>query len=144
MRRIGYRNAEVPARVGATISSSRSSSNPTSLEAVVVTGTVGAAQKREIGNAIGTINASDIVANAPILNMQGLINGRAPSIVVMPTSGQVGTGSQLRIRGTASLSLGNNPLIFVDGVRVNNEVGDRPGEPGVRLVADLAPQRLQP
>ena len=67
-------------------------SNPTSLEAVVVTGTVGAAQKRELGNAIGTINASDVVAEAPVLNMQGLINGRSPSIVVMPTSGQVGTG----------------------------------------------------
>jgi len=44
----------------------------------------------------------------------------------MPTSGQVGTGSQIRIRGIASLSLGNNPLIFVDGVRVNNQVATGP------------------
>jgi TonB-linked SusC/RagA family outer membrane protein len=99
---------------------------PTSLEATVVTGTAGAQAKREIGNSVGTINASDIVATAPILSMQGLLNGRTPSLVVMPTSGQVGTGSQIRIRGAASLSLGNNPLIFVDGVRVNNQVSSGP------------------
>ena len=91
VRRIGYRTVQVPARVGATNVIVSLTSNPTSLEAVVVTGTVGAAQKRELGNAIGTINASDVVATAPILNMQGLLNGRSPSIVVMPTSGQVGT-----------------------------------------------------
>jgi TonB-dependent SusC/RagA subfamily outer membrane receptor len=58
--------------------------------------------------------------------MQGLLNGRTPSLVVLPTSGQVGTGSQVRIRGQSSLSLGNNPLLFVDGVRVNNAVATGP------------------
>jgi len=111
VRRIGYRNAEVAARVGQTDLTITLVSNPASLEAVVVTGTVGASQKREIGNSVGTIDAADIVANAPILSVQGLINGRAPSVVVMPTSGMVGSGQQLRIRGTASFSLGNNPLI---------------------------------
>jgi TonB-linked SusC/RagA family outer membrane protein len=100
--------------------------NPTSLEAVVVTGTPGAAQKRELGNAVGQINAADVVANAPILSMQSLINGRTPGVVVMPTSGQVGTGAQVRIRGQASLSLGNSPLLYVDGVRVNNAAASGP------------------
>ena len=126
VRRIGYRTVQVPARVGTTNLLVSLTSNPTSLEAVVVTGTVGASQKREIGNAIGTINASEVVATAPVLNMQGLLNGRSPSIVVMPTSGQVGTGSQIRIRGQGSLSLGNYPLIFVDGVRVNNDPATGP------------------
>jgi TonB-dependent SusC/RagA subfamily outer membrane receptor len=126
VRRIGYRTLQVPARVGATNLLISLTSNPTSLEAVVVTGTVGASQKREIGNAVGTINASEIAATAPVINMQGLLNGRSPSIVVMPTSGQVGTGSQIRIRGQGSLSLGNYPLIFVDGVRVNNDPATGP------------------
>jgi TonB-linked SusC/RagA family outer membrane protein len=126
VRRIAYKLARVPARVGDENVRVSLILNPTSLNAVVVTGTPGAAQKRELGNAVGQINAADVVAAAPVMSMQGLINGRAPSVVVMPTSGQVGTGSQVRIRGQASLSLGNNPLLFVDGVRVNNAAATGP------------------
>ena len=126
VRRIGYKLARVPARVGEDNNRVVLSVNVQSLESVVVTGTTGAAQKRELGNAVGTINAADVVANAPIVSVQGLLNGRSPSVVVMPTSGQIGSGAQIRVRGQASLSLGNNPLIFVDGVRVNNEAATGP------------------
>ncbi len=126
VRRIGYRVARVPARVGDENVQVVLAVNPTSLDAVVVTGTPGAAQRREIGNAVGQINAADVVENAPILSMQSLLNGRTPGMVVMPTSGQVGTGSQVRIRGQASLSLGNSPLLYIDGVRVNNAAATGP------------------
>jgi TonB-linked SusC/RagA family outer membrane protein len=126
VRRIGYRSERVAARVGQTDLIIALVSSPASLEAMVVTGTPGATQKRELGNSIGTINAADIVETAPILSMQGLLNGRTPGLVILPTSGQVGTGSQVRIRGQASLSLGNNPLLFVDGVRVNNQAASGP------------------
>ena len=126
VRRIGYKLLRTSARVGADDNRLTLVSNPTSLEAVVVTGTAGAAQKRELGNAVGQINAAELVATAPVLSVQGLLNGRSPSVVVMPTSGQVGSGAQVRIRGQASLSLGNNPLIFVDGVRVNNDAATGP------------------
>lgn len=126
VRRIGYRSERVPARVGQTDLLIQLVSTPANLDAVVVTGTPGATQRREIGNSVGIINAADVVATAPILSMQGLLNGRTPSLVVLPTSGQVGTGGQVRIRGQASLSLGNNPLLFVDGVRVNNQVASGP------------------
>jgi TonB-linked SusC/RagA family outer membrane protein len=121
VRRIGYKLARVPARVGDENVQIVLTLNPTSLEAVVVTGTPGAAQKRELGNSVGQINVADVVANAPIVSMQSLLNGRTPGLVIMPASGQVGSGSQIRIRGQASFSLGNNPLLYVDGVRVNNE-----------------------
>jgi TonB-linked SusC/RagA family outer membrane protein len=126
VRRIGYKLSRTPARVGADDNRIVLTNNPMSLEAVVVTGTAGAAQKRELGNAVGTINAAELAETAPVMNIQGMLNGRSPSVVVMPTSGQVGTGAQIRIRGLSSLSLGNNPLIFVDGVRVNNEAASGP------------------
>ena len=126
VRRIGYRTTTVSARVGQTDLVVNMVGNPTSLEATVVTGQSGATAKRELGNDIATISAADVVATSPVLSTQGLLNGRTPGLVVLPTSGQVGTGSQIRIRGQASLSLGNNPLIFVDGVRVNNEVASGP------------------
>jgi TonB-linked SusC/RagA family outer membrane protein len=148
VRRIGYTLARTSARVGADDNRVVLTSNPTSLEAVVVTGTPGAAQKRELGNAVGTINAAELSEKAPVLNMQGLLNGRSPSVVVMPTSGQVGTGSQVRIRGLASLSLGNNPLIFVDGVRVNNEAATGPisqafGSAPISRLNDFNPSEIE-
>jgi TonB-linked SusC/RagA family outer membrane protein len=126
VRRIGYRSERIPARAGQTDLVINLVSTPANLDAVVVTGNPSATQRREIGNSVGVINAADVVETAPILSMQGLLNGRTPSLVVLPTSGQVGTGAQVRIRGQASLSLGNNPLLFVDGVRVNNQVASGP------------------
>lgn len=126
VRRIGYAQARISARVGDETVQVVLTPSATSLDAVIVTGTTGAAQKRELGNAIGQINASEIVGTAPILSMQSLLNGRTAGVVIMPTAGTVGSGSQIRIRGQASLSLGNNPLIFVDGVRVDNRVATGP------------------
>jgi TonB-linked SusC/RagA family outer membrane protein len=148
VRRIGYRTERVSARVGQTDLTVSLAPNPTSLDQVVVTGTPGATQKRELGNAVGVINAADVVATAPILSMQGLLNGRTPSLVVMPTSGQVGTGSQVRIRGQASLSLGNNPLLYVDGVRVNNQTGSGPvsqafGSSPISRLNDFNPEDIE-
>ena len=148
VRRIGYVLTRVAARVGAEDNRVVLSLSPTSLEAVVVTGTAGAAQKREIGNAIGQINATDVVKSAPIVSMQSLINGRSPSVVVMPTSGQIGTGSQIRVRGQASLSLGNSPLIFVDGVRVNNDPATGPisqafGSQPISRINDFNPNDIE-
>ena len=82
VRRIGYRTEHTTARVGQTDVIISLVSNPAALDAVVVTGQPGATQKRELGNSVGTINASDVVATAPILSMQGLLNGRTPGLVV--------------------------------------------------------------
>src|SRR5262245_8934355 len=148
VRRIGYRSSEIAVRIGQTDLVVQLSANPQSLDAVVVTGTAAAQQKREIGNAVATINASEVVASAPILSMQGLINGRAPSVVVMPTSGMVGSGQQVRVRGSASFSLSNNPLVYIDGVRVNNEVATGPinqafGSSSISRLNDLNPSDIE-
>jgi TonB-dependent SusC/RagA subfamily outer membrane receptor len=39
---------------------------------------------------------------------------------VLPTTGRLGAGPDIRIRGRSSLNLSNSPLIYVDGVRINN------------------------
>jgi TonB-linked SusC/RagA family outer membrane protein len=148
VRRIGYRSERVPARVGQQDVAVSLTTNPAALDAIVVTGQPGAAQRREIGNAVGVINASDIVATSPIIDAQGLLNGRTTSLVVMPTSGQVGTGSQIRIRGISSLSLSNAPLLFVDGVRVNNDPATGPvsqafGSAPISRLNDFNPEDIE-
>lgn len=120
VRRIGYRPVTVEARVGDQAVRISMAERALSLDELVVTGTAGATQQRAIGNAVSQINAADVVATQPVQNLQQLLNGRATGVAVIAGSGQVGTGSRVRIRGATSLSLTADPLIYVDGVRVDN------------------------
>src|SRR4051794_14466810 len=69
-RRIGYRAETVAARVGDEHLRIALSERAVELNSVVVTGTAGATQRREIGNAVSQIQASDIVPTAPVQNVQ--------------------------------------------------------------------------
>jgi TonB-linked SusC/RagA family outer membrane protein len=75
---------------------------------------------------VTTVNAADVVATQPVRSFQDLLTGRASGVSVIGSSGQVGTGSRIRVRGASSLSLNNNPLIYVDGIRVDNEQASGP------------------
>jgi TonB-dependent SusC/RagA subfamily outer membrane receptor len=147
-RRIGYRSGQVTARVGDAAVRLPLQVNATSLEAVVVTGTAGATEKRAIGNAVGTINAAQVTEIAPIQNVQSLLNGRAPGVVFQPATGGVGNGGRIRIRGNASITLGNEPLLYVDGVRVNNNPASGPENQGfgsatISRVNDINPEDIE-
>ncbi len=91
-----------------------------SLDEVVVTAT-GEETKRSIGNAVSTVDVSPMVATTPIANMNDLLVGKAPGVVVLPGS-ITGAGARVRIRGNSSLSLSNNPIYVVDGIRVTGDV----------------------
>jgi TonB-linked SusC/RagA family outer membrane protein len=123
VRMIGYRAITQTVRVGTTNNRFALSERAVELDQVVVTGTAGGQTARAIGNAVSRVDAENVVASAPITSMQDLINGRAPGVVVMPGTGAIGAGSKIRIRGMTSFSLSGDPLIYVDGVRVNNETG---------------------
>ena len=90
------------------------------LEAVVVTATGAEQLKRELGHTVATIDAAKTVEQATPTNLADLLNARAPGVQVLPSGGTTGTGSRIRIRGSSSLSLTNEPIIVVDGIRVEN------------------------
>jgi TonB-linked SusC/RagA family outer membrane protein len=123
VRMLGYRAATHQVRIGQTDVRIALSERPVELDQVVVTGTAGGQEQRTIGNSVARVDAASVVATAPVANVQELINGRAPGVVVMPGTGMVGSGAKIRIRGMSTFSLSGEPLIYVDGVRVNNEVG---------------------
>ena len=99
-----------------------------SLEEVVVTAT-GDARRREVGNALASVSAAD-VEPAAIKNMSEMLAARAAGVQVLQSSGTSGMGSRIRIRGSNSVSLGNEPIVFVDGVRASNDVGSVSYETG--------------
>src|SRR5204862_435332 len=86
------------------------------LDQVVITGTGGVVQKRAVGNVVETLKASDVLEVVPARTVDQLVGARTPGVIVLPASGQVGTGAQLRIRGASSLSLSNDPIVYIDGV----------------------------
>ena len=109
------------------------------LDAVVVSATGAEQLKRELGNNVGTIDAARITQEAAPVNAADLLNSRVPGVEVMQSGGTTGTGSRIRIRGGTSLSLRNEPIIVVDGVRIDN-VANADG--GLGASGGQAPSRL--
>ena len=92
------------------------------LDEIVVTGTGGEVEQRRLGNEISTISTADL-ENNPIGNVSELLQGREPGVQGLPGSGLTGQGSQIRIRGSSSLSQNNEPVVYVDGIRADNAGG---------------------
>jgi TonB-dependent starch-binding outer membrane protein SusC len=119
---IGYKVATLKVTVSADQTTQANVALTTSvlqLDAVVVTGTAGQARVREVGNSIAQVNLSQI--KDPPANMDQLLQARAPGLSVMQTSGMAGEGAQIRLRGAVSVSQSNQPIVYVDGVRVRSE-----------------------
>lgn len=117
---IGFKTARRSVRVGEANVRIELALDAVALDAVVVTGTVGSGTKRPLGNSVTKIDVAAVTARAPVNDFQSLLNGRAPGVVVIPGTGLAGSGARIRVRGISSLSLAQEPLIYVDGVRVNN------------------------
>ena len=94
-----------------------------SLDQVVVTGTAGEAEKKSIGNAVATIDASTEVEKSAAPDLANLLRSRAPGVDIQPVAGRIGAGPSIQIRGPSSIGLGNSPLVYIDGVRVNSASG---------------------
>lgn len=91
----------------------------TTLDQVVVTATGETQRRRESGASVGTIDTSMInLASTPLLS--NILSSRTPGVTVQASGGTTGTGSRVRIRGSNSINLSNEPLLIVDGIRVNN------------------------
>ena len=89
------------------------------LDEMVVTGTAGAVEKRSVGNSVSKIDATATLALAPVTNVSQLLNGRSAGVILTANSGAAGAGTKLSIRGRNSLALTSQPLIYVDGVRID-------------------------
>ena len=90
------------------------------LDQVVVTGTGGAVETKRLGNSVAVVKPPE---NAPILTASEVLQGREPGLVGLPSGGMTGEGARIRIRGNASLTQSNEPIILVDGVRINSGGG---------------------
>ncbi len=127
-RLIGYlpNDKSVVVTAGGTATANFSLSvSAVSLDEVVVTGTGGSARKREVGNSIGQVKVADL-PEVPT-NLSNMLSGRLAGVNVSGGVGNAGAGSAIRLRGTTSVSLSNQPLVFIDGVRTRSDEYPRNG-----------------
>ena len=147
--RIGYRSstAQVTVAAGATVVQDFTlGEEALGLDEIIVTGTPGGTQRRAIGNAVLAVDASEVVQTVAVNSIQDMMSGRSPGVQFSRVSGNVGTGAAMDIRGAGSFLVGGNPLIYIDGIRVNNstETGPRLGDQkDVNPLDDLNPQDIE-
>ena len=122
VERIGYRvtTANVVVAAGApAVQNFVLSEEALQLDEVIVTGTAGGSQRRAVGNTVAAVDVGQISAGAPIATVEDALMGRTPGVQLLPAT-SAGGGSKIRIRGHSSLALAGDPIIYVDGVRLND------------------------
>lgn len=113
------------------------------LDEVVVSVDAGDTRRRAVGTDISQVDAEQL-EDAVATDFSELLTGRAENVNIQGTSGNVGGGSRIRIRGITSLTQDNNPLLIIDGVRANNSsnVGINRGQTFSRF-DDLDPSNIE-
>jgi TonB-linked SusC/RagA family outer membrane protein len=135
---LGYSEAQVTVtlRPGTITQNITLATRAIALDEIVVTGTAGRKEVRAQSATVSTINTARVQEVAPVSDVAGLLQARTPGLMVRQASGSSGTSQTIRIRGISSITQGNDPLIFVDGIRFDG--GDQQlyglgGQSGSRL-----------
>jgi TonB-dependent starch-binding outer membrane protein SusC len=100
-------------------------------------------RRRELGTNTATIATADINP-AVVTSFADVLSARAPGVNLQQTAGTIGTAERIRIRGANSLSLSNEPLIYIDGVRASRSFGGfGVGGADYSRLNDLAPGDIE-
>lgn len=100
------------------------------LDEVVVTGLGIKKSEKGIGYSVSKVSAEDMIKSGEANVIQGLA-AKTSGLIVTSTSGTPGASSKVILRGPATFSGDNQPLIVIDGVPMDNSVnyfkaGDNP------------------
>jgi TonB-dependent starch-binding outer membrane protein SusC len=148
-RLIGYAAAEQPVLVTAgetAMLDLQLAAQAIALGEVVVTGTAGETERRAMGNVVSSINAAAITERTHINSLDELLQHRVPGMMVYPPSGTHGVGQVMQIRGVTSVSLASDPVVYIDGVRVDashDRDGVWLGGQHTSRIQDLQPQDIE-
>ena len=84
---------------------------------VVAYGTV----RREANTGSVSSVKNDQLASVPATSVDKMLTGKMAGVSITSGSGQPGSTSTIRVRGTSSINAGNEPLWVVDGIPVMSE-----------------------
>ncbi|MDH7444775.1 SusC/RagA family TonB-linked outer membrane protein [Aquimarina sp. 2201CG14-23] len=92
------------------------------LEEVVVTAQGIRREKKALGYAVSTVKSDDLEQKADT-DIGKILRGKASGVRITGTGGVSGSGANIIIRGTSSITGGNQPLFVVDGVPFDGSSG---------------------
>jgi TonB-dependent starch-binding outer membrane protein SusC len=108
-------------------------------EAVVVG--YGTQSKADLTGAVTQVSGRE-VQNAPVPSFEQAIQGKAAGVFIENSSGKLGQGIKVRVRGTSSVSGGNQPLYVIDGIPIISE--NLSGtDAATNPIADLNPNDIE-
>lgn len=108
---------------GTAVANFRLAEQATQLEGLIVNAVTGQTQRRvEVGTNTGTVNVAEL-NKGPITQFSDVLQGRVAGVNLQGAAGTAGSGQRIRIRGANSLSLSNDPLLYIDGVLASNSRG---------------------
>ncbi len=95
------------------------------LEEIVVVG-YGGVKKEDLTGVVTAISSEDFNKGA-IVSPEQLLAGKIAGVQIIGSNGEPGGQAAIRIRGGTSINAGNEPLIVVDGVPIDNKAHDPGG-----------------
>ena len=114
-------------------------------EAIVVTGIANQRSKSRSEVAVARISASDLTEVNNYTSLDQLVTSKMAGVQVRSSSGNVGSGFRFFVRSGGGLNGNEQPVIYIDGVRVDNSQL-RPfftGGQGLSTLADLSPDEIE-
>ena len=114
------------------------------LDEVVVTG---ALSERSLGRsevAVSRVDVEQLTEQNEYQDISQLLNGKVAGVSVQPSSGNVGGGIRFNVRSGGGLNGSGQPLVFIDGVRIDDSqvVGFGVGGQGTSALADINPEDI--
>lgn len=118
--------------------------NSKSIDDVVVVA-YGTQQRRNLTSSIARVGSSTIT-ESPVTSLEQALEGKMAGVSVTQATGAPGGAISVNIRGTSSISAGNEPLYVVDGLPIlSQDLSQRGGYQGNSLsgIADINPNDIE-
>ncbi len=119
---IGYKNEEVT--VG-TENNFEVNMQPESnqLEEIIISGVASGTSKKKMSVSVAKVSSDDL-NKVVSSNISSSLQGKIAGVNISSFSGSPGSSQNIVLRGATSLSVGNNPLILIDGVQYGGTLSD--------------------
>lgn len=131
---IGYVTKTVAAAPGLTVVLE---DDTKMLEETVVIG-YGSVKKTDLTSAVASMD-SKAIQDRPLARAEQALQGQLAGVSVQVISAEPGADPQIRVRGAASISAGNEPLYVIDGVPQSSMTGLNPNDiANIEVLKDAA------
>ena len=114
------------------------------LEEIIVTGIASSTSRAISPVAISSIDATELQEANTYTSISELLGGKISGLTVQPSSGNPGSGVRFVVRSGGGLGGNGQPIIYIDGTRIDNSSipGFGVGGQGIGTLSDLNPNDI--